>query len=263
MTMKNDQRANNQRIQKDKLAESAYHKDLANYRDNLLVEAEEIVRNGFPASVLRFNELLNSSEFSHDRLTDLLPDVNSIVPMPKQVDGAQEMEVDPPKKMRPAGGVTSTPVYVFSGGVVKSNDKLAEMTSTARSLLRNTVEEINKVKMFLTFLIPKIEDGNNFGVQIQEEVLNEVRTVESEAATFYEQMSRYFLSRAELIVKAAKYPHVEDYRRAIIDTDEKQFINLRIVLMETRNHLATVHDLVMKNWEKIKKPRSSHIDQMY
>jgi proteasome activator subunit 3 (PA28 gamma) len=62
--------------------------------------------------------------------------------------------------------------------------------------------------MWIVFLIPRIEDGNNFGVSIQEEALNEVRTVEAEAASFYDQMSRYFLSRAELVVKAAKFPHV-------------------------------------------------------
>lgn len=111
--------------------------------------------------------------------------------------------------------------------------------------------------------IPRIEDGNNFGVSIQEEALNEVRTVESEAASFYDQMSRYFLSRAELIVKAAKFPHVEDFRRAIIDVDEKQFFNIRIVLMETRNHIATLYDLINKNYEKIKKPRNSNNEHMY
>lgn len=99
------------------------------------------------------------------------------------------------------------PVYVFSGGVVKSNEKLTELTSLARALLRETVEAINKLKMWIVFLIPRIEDGNNFGVSIQasfklqsrvwfwsfqEEALNEVRTVESETATFYDQVKPVF-----------------------------------------------------------------------
>ena len=113
-----------------------------------------------------------------------------------------------------------------------------------RPLLREAVESVNKVtfvallvaklkiqvKMWITFLIPRIEDGNNFGVSIQEEALGEVRTVESEAASFLDQMSRYFLSRAKLLTKVAKYPQVCDYRRAILDMDEKQFINIRYVL---------------------------------
>uniref|UniRef100_A0A0M3KBL2 Proteasome activator PA28-gamma (inferred by orthology to a S. mansoni protein) n=1 Tax=Anisakis simplex TaxID=6269 RepID=A0A0M3KBL2_ANISI len=129
--------------------------------------------------------------------------------------------------------------------------------------LRDSVEAVNKVKMWILFLIPRIEDGNNFGVSIQEEALNEVRTVEGEAASFLDQISRYFVSRARLITKVAKYPHVEDYRRAILDMDEKQFINIRLVLTEMRNHFATLHDMITKNLEKIKTPRNNNIEHMY
>ena len=60
-----------------------------------------------------------------------------------------------------------------------------------------------QLKMWIAFLIPKIEDGNNFGVSIQEETLEEIRSVESEASLFYEQMSRYYVNRAKLISKAS------------------------------------------------------------
>ncbi|VDK71971.1 unnamed protein product [Cylicostephanus goldi] len=132
--------------------------------------------------------------------------------------------------------------------------------------------------MWITLLIPRIEDGNNFGVSIQEETLGEVRNVESEAASFLDQMSRYFTSRAKLLTKIAKYPHVDDYRRAILDMDEKQFINIRyiflliflcdsarsrLVVLEMRNHFSTLYDIITKNIEKIKKPRNSNMDMLY
>lgn len=120
---------------------------------------------------------------------------------------------------------------------------------------------------------PKIEDGNNFGVQVQEEVLNEVRGVESESAAYMEQVrdqiptsgywlctvfskripsipgnltsttteclclqvTRYHMNRARLVSKAAKYPHVEDYRRSITELDYRHFMTLRIILIEIRN----------------------------
>jgi proteasome activator subunit 3 (PA28 gamma) len=44
--------------------------------------------------------------------------------------------------------------------------------------------------MWISFMIPKIEDGNNFGVSIQEDTLAEVQAVESEAAAFFDQISR-------------------------------------------------------------------------
>jgi proteasome activator subunit 3 (PA28 gamma) len=74
--------------------------------------------------------------------------------------------------------------------------------------------------------------------------LAEIRTVEGEAAAYFDQMSRYFLSRAKTVAKVAKYPHVEDYRRTIQEIDEKEFLSLRLVVAELRNHYATLHDMV-------------------
>ncbi|PIO77055.1 proteasome activator pa28 beta subunit [Teladorsagia circumcincta] len=61
----------------------------------------------------------------------------------------------------------------------------------------------------------------------------------------------------------AKYPHVDDYRRAILDMDEKQFINVRLVVLEMRNHFSTLYDIITKNIEKIKKPRNSNMEMLY
>lgn len=89
--------------------------------------------------------------------------------------------------------------------------------------------------MWITFMIPKIEDGNNFGVSIQEDILAEIQSVESEAAAFYDQMSRYFVSRAKVISKVAKYPHIGDYRQSVKELDEKEYLSLWLVLCEIRN----------------------------
>lgn len=98
--------------------------------------------------------------------------------------------------------------------------------------------------MWVQLLIPRIEDGNNFGVSIQEETVAELRTVEGEAASYLDQISRlnsldlctffffllhlkiyfaqianhlifftfrYYITRAKLVSKIAKYPHVVSY----------------------------------------------------
>lgn len=67
---------------------------------------------------------------------------------------------------------------------------------------------ILQLKIWIIMLIPRIEDGNNFGVSIQEDTLSEIRTVESEAAAYFDQVSRYYLSRGKIVAKIAKYPHV-------------------------------------------------------
>lgn len=55
--------------------------------------------------------------------------------------------------------------------------------------------------MWVSLLIPKIEDGNNFGVSVQEDTLAEIQQVEVEATNYLEQVSRYYVSRGKLISK--------------------------------------------------------------
>jgi len=117
--------------------------------------------------------------------------------------------------------------------------------------------------MWISFLIPKIEDGNNFGVSIQEDMLAEIRSVESEAAAFFDQISRYFITRGKIVTKVTKYPFVEDFRVTVEELDEKEYVSLKLVMCEIRNHYSTLHDIIMKNLEKIKKPRTSNVDNLY
>lgn len=50
-------------------------------------------------------------------------------------------------------------------------------------------------------MIPKIEDGNNFGVSVQEDTLAEIQQVEVEATNYLDQVSRYYAARGKLVTK--------------------------------------------------------------
>ncbi len=43
---------------------------------------------------------------------------------------------------------------------------------------------------------------------LQEDIMAEARQVEADAATYLDQISRYFITRGKIISKIAKYPHV-------------------------------------------------------
>lgn len=58
----------------------------------------------------------------------------------------------------------------------------------------------------------------NIHVQ-QEDAISEARQVESEAATYLDQISRYYLTRGKMIAKAAKYPHVVSLEMLIFSTN--------------------------------------------
>jgi len=262
---------------------SAGKQMVTDYKEKLISEAEEIVLTIFPQKIIELDQLVNSDKFKLPDLAAIHVVLNIPIPDPVVVNECQEnADAGAPNKKRKLEVVSDTSlnasesdiiingvkvrgtkVMAFTGGVVEINKGIAELCDIVKPHIRTLVEHTNKLKMWIQFLIPRIEDGNNFGVSIQEDTLGEVRTVETEAATFFDQISRYFTSRGSIIAKIAKYPHVQDYRRAIDELDEKQLLSLRLVLCELRNHYALLHDLITKNLEKIKKPRSSNTDSMY
>ncbi|VDD81755.1 unnamed protein product [Mesocestoides corti] len=137
------------------------------------------------------------------------------------------------------------------------------LRQTTKPHLTQLMVEAQLVRLWIQFNVPRIEDGNNFGVGIQEEVLSEASGIERDALTFLDQFTRYYASRGKLVGKAAKFPHIDDYRECIRDMDEKQAISMRYVIMEIRNHYAVLHDLIVKNIDRIKVPRSNNTMTMY
>lgn len=239
-------------------------KKVQDYKDSLVKKAEQLIFQGFPEKIVELNEMLATPMFSERKFDEVHQDLNIPVPDPIVVNHVDDAE-EPPSAKRPRNDfcVPGTKVMVLPTGTVPCNDPLCEMIKVVKPIIRKLVEDSNLLKMWISFLIPKIEDGNNFGVSIQEDTLAEIQAVESEAAAFFDQISRYFLSRAKVVSKVAKYPHIEDYRRAVVELDEKEYLSLWLVVCEVRNRYSSLHDIVIKNLEKLKKPRSSNAESLY
>ncbi|XP_030379071.1 proteasome activator complex subunit 3 [Scaptodrosophila lebanonensis] len=239
------------------------------YKDSLITKAEFLITKGFPEKIVELNELLSTPMFNERNFSEVHQDLNIPVVDPVLVnnhDGAGgEPDNNQPatKRARLDVNITGTTVLSLPNGSVSCNKPLCEMIKVVKPIIRKLVEDSNLLKMWISFMIPKIEDGNNFGVSIQEDTLAEIQTVESEAAAFFDQISRYFLSRAKVVSKVAKYPHIDDYRRAVVELDEKEYLSLWLVVCEVRNRYSSLHDIVIKNLEKLKKPRSSNAESLY
>jgi len=244
-----------------------YNQEVLDFKEKIKCDAESLVLKTFPKKILELQSLINSARFNHKNLSDICTDIN--IPIPDSYVNHDNNDTgDVPTKKRKYtvidnDGISGTKVLVLPNGISPCNKYVVELIEIVKPLIRQLVEDANLLKMWILFLIPRIEDGNNFGVSIQEDTLGEIRTVEGEAAAYFDQMSRYFLSRAKTVAKVAKYPHVEDYRRTIQEIDEKEYLSLRLVVAELRNHYATLHDMVTKNLDKIKTPRSSNTETMY
>lgn len=238
------------------------------FRERITAEAEDLVANFFPKKLLELDHFLKDPVINVRDLKEIHSDINLAVPDPILLSDIHDGLEQNAKKRKLEDGagddkVSGTKVYIMPGGMMKSNGKLVELIERVKPEIRTLIEKCNTVKMWVQLLIPRIEDGNNFGVSIQEETVAELRTVEGEAASYLDQISRYYITRAKLVSKIAKYPHVEDYRRTVTEIDEKEYISLKIIVSELRNQYVTLHDMILKNIEKIKRPRSSNSDALY
>ncbi|XP_065079920.1 proteasome activator complex subunit 3 isoform X1 [Ochlerotatus camptorhynchus] len=238
------------------------------YKDTLIKKAEELIIKGFPEKIVKLNDLLATPEFAERNFTDVYQDLNIPVPDPIDLNNTEGEKVDSEepaaKRARvDLSSVSGTKVMALPNGRVQCNTPICDLIKVVKPVIRALVEDSNLLKMWISFMIPKIEDGNNFGVSIQEDTLAEIQSVETEAAAFFDQISRYFVSRAKVVSKVAKYPHIDDYRRAVQELDEKEFLSLWLVLSEVRNRYCSLHDIVIKNMEKLKKPRSSNAESLY
>lgn len=239
------------------------------FRERITSEAEDLVANFFPKKLLELDQFLKDPSINITELKEIHSEINLAVPDPILFSNLHDgLEAQNAKKRKLEDGsgddmVTGTKVFVMPGGMMKSNANLVDLIEKVKPEIRTLIEKCNTVKMWVQLLIPRIEDGNNFGVSIQEETVAELRTVEGEAASYLDQISRYYITRAKLVSKIAKYPHVEDYRRTVTEIDEKEYISLKIIVSELRNQYVTLHDMILKNIEKIKRPRSSNADALY
>uniref|UniRef100_A0A3Q3F379 Proteasome activator complex subunit 3 n=1 Tax=Labrus bergylta TaxID=56723 RepID=A0A3Q3F379_9LABR len=222
--------------------------------------AENLVASFFPKKLLELDHFLKDPIINISDLKEIHSDINLTVPDPILLPNLHDgLEAQNAKKRKLEDGgedmVTGTKVFVMPGGMMKSNGNLVDLIEKVKPEIRT--------RIFVNAEHCMIEDGNNFGVSIQEETVAELRTVEGEAASYLDQISRYYITRAKLVSKIAKYPHVEDYRRTVTEIDEKEYISLKIIVSELRNQYVTLHDMILKNIEKIKKPRSSNADALY
>ncbi|XP_003392061.2 PREDICTED: proteasome activator complex subunit 3-like [Amphimedon queenslandica] len=147
--------------------------------------------------------------------------------------------------------------------VIGCNPKLETIVDYLKPQIITVIKHCSNIKLWIQLMIPKIEDGNNFGVSIQEDILSEVTKAESDASSYLDQTTRYFSCRAQMLKKLIKYPHLTDFRRAINEYDEKVFFSFQLILTELRNIYVVLYDVIIKNYLKLKTPRSTNSSSLY
>jgi len=216
-------------------------------KKRIIERANEIVHEIFPRKILKMNEIYQNFPLLNLTLDQVGETINVLT------SGKVEAP-EAPNKKRKVGGTSDNSTTDSDHPLVPSNKVILQLLDVLKKELLELIEMINTVKLWIQLNIPRIEDGNNFGVSIQEETVNELSRAEDSGFAVLESMTKYYVTRAKLVSKVIKYPQVQDYRQSITEIDEKEFINLRMCCMDLRNNYALLHDMILKNLEKIKTP---------
>ncbi|KAJ2952552.1 hypothetical protein O0L34_g6873 [Tuta absoluta] len=234
------------------------------YKESLKKNAENLLLKGFPAKIVQLNELLTKLNYHNNvNLDDFHQDVNIPVPTIAEERDMRGRRKRVNETILMTASVDWPKVYTLPKGPSPCNKPLTNLIQTVKPHFQQLFEDANTLKMWISCLIPKVEDGNNFGVTIQAVTLKEIHAAEAEATAFLNDITEYFADRAKVVSKVAKYPHIEDFRRAVKELDESEYLALWYALHEVRNSYCVLHDIVTKNLDKIKKPRVSHIEALY
>ncbi|PWY97178.1 proteasome activator pa28, REG alpha/beta subunit [Testicularia cyperi] len=156
-----------------------------------------------------------------------------------------------------SGSSSDSDSHVFRG-VVKASEYFANTFEELRAEWDELVELMDALKMYINLQMPQIEDGDTFGVSVQEEALNEVVRTQDAAYNLLATPITFHTTRGDLAAKLVRYPGIQDYREALREHDRKTIYRLRMQITDVRNMYAVVFDILKKNIAKISKPKSGN-----
>lgn len=140
---------------------------------------------------------------------------------------------------------------------VSCNGPISKVCILVQEHLVEQIELVGQMKFSVSLKIPKMEDGNNFGVAVQEEMLSELAVVEDRCFSNLEEISKYFVDRGKIVSKVLKWPQIADWREAVHELDCKMALDLKCSLIDVMNDYSILSDLMVKNKDKIEKPRAA------
>ncbi|KAM9774950.1 proteasome activator complex subunit 1 isoform 2-T2 [Syngnathus typhle] len=225
------------------------------FSKKLTKEAEEVVSTFFPQMI----EALQSF-FSCDARASLKAPLDIPIPDPVKEEAKRKKKEEEEEKDKTAKKDKKEEEEEDSGpncGPICCNERVETLLKEVKPQIQTLKEKINTVTMWIQLQIPKIEDGDNFGVAVQEKVFEMLTSSRVKVEGFQTQISKYYSERGDAVAKASKTPHVGDYRELVHELDDTQYLELRLMVLDMCATYAALYDIISKNYGKIKRPRGN------
>ncbi|KAN0000261.1 hypothetical protein ACTFIZ_000702 [Dictyostelium cf. discoideum] len=147
--------------------------------------------------------------------------------------------------------------------LIKTNRVIMETHQKFKKAYIELIEIFSVIRGWISLNIPRIEDGNNFGVDVQEDIITQITKLEEVYTSLLDGSENYFASRASLIKKILKHKDIEAYRYSLAQVDEKEFTRFSFSYFDLANNYATTYSLIVKNFAKLETPRPTNASNIY
>ncbi|XP_077409983.1 proteasome activator complex subunit 2 isoform X1 [Vanacampus margaritifer] len=221
------------------------------FHQSLFNEASNLFSTFIPSKILQMDVLLQ--DVSVTDMSSLKAPLDIPIPDPPVPDD-EEMETNEDKEKK-----QKKPKC----GFIKSHEMILALVGKLKPEIISLRETIVTITCWIQHLIPRIEDGNDFGVAIQEKILERIAAVKTKVEGFQTAINKYFLERGDAVGKASKDTHVMDYRSLVHDKDVAVYSDIRMIILDLRSFYVELYDMIGKNMEKVTNPKGEEKPSMY
>ncbi|TFK56562.1 proteasome activator pa28, REG alpha/beta subunit [Heliocybe sulcata] len=245
---------------KDRKVDPQLGKKLQEYQRTVNNAAEDIIFITFPTKQLIDNTLAPDSPFNMSHAKSSTDTTVYPAPNTSSEPEAKKRKLSAGEGTATNGAASNDMKHARYPNLVMANEHISKIHATLKKECEELAEQVDKVKLWINLNMP---NGDNFGVQIQEEVLQELHRSQQSAYNLRDNARRDYLERAKICSKLIKYPNVQDYALALKEHDDKQLYCARQDLLDLRNIYAVLTDIIHKNIAKLRSPKGNNSSGLY
>jgi len=147
--------------------------------------------------------------------------------------------------------------------VIGTNLKNDELAQLLKPVILNLYDTCVELRNWITVLVPKVEDGNNFGVEVQEQCIAQLKQFEIESLMLFEEQAAYHLERATIISKISQTSEILDYKQYIYESDERRCRKLQESAYKLRANFNQLYRTLTQNYDRITAPRGTNQNHLH
>lgn len=147
--------------------------------------------------------------------------------------------------------------YKRNRTVVTPNSAVTDLMDAVKPYLLRLANAMNNISLWIKLRVPELETGDNFGVEVQAEILTALSDSEISYLAVLTDFSVYHAERAEIVKDLMAYPGLNDIRRSLLQLDDRTYLKFQLAVADLRNETITIFDQMCKNLPKLYAPKTT------